>query len=112
MKPLWCSVDSVPVVVCPEELKEAVSGLLYAAPRCGEFPELREIRAILTTRFRNEFSAIESKMIQKLSAKEPGLEMRMKVLEEIARENGIVLLLEKFDSSDLDSPSSQPELAG
>ncbi|KAF5777404.1 putative vacuolar protein sorting-associated protein Ist1 [Helianthus annuus] len=98
--------------VCPEELKEAVSGLLYAAPRCGEFPELREIRAILTARFRNEFSAIESKMIQKLSAKQPGLEIRMKVLEGIARENGIVLLLEKFDSSDLDSPGSQPELAG
>ncbi|KAD2804292.1 hypothetical protein E3N88_37669 [Mikania micrantha] len=39
---------------CPEELKEAVSSLLYAAPRCGEFPELQEIRAILTARFGKE----------------------------------------------------------
>ncbi|KAI3516758.1 hypothetical protein L1887_15769 [Cichorium endivia] len=89
---------------CPGELKEVVSDLLYAAPRCGEFPELQEIRAILTTRFGKEFAncAIELRrncgvsqtMIQNLSPRQSILECRMKMLTGIAKENGIVLQLE------------------
>ncbi|KAF7124381.1 hypothetical protein RHSIM_Rhsim12G0082500 [Rhododendron simsii] len=40
--------------VCPEELKEAVSSLVYAARRCGQFPELQEMRMIFTSRFGKE----------------------------------------------------------
>ncbi|GKA33055.1 IST1-like protein [Tanacetum coccineum] len=29
---------------------------LYAAPRCGEFPELQEICVVLTTRYGKEFT--------------------------------------------------------
>ncbi|KAL8258148.1 hypothetical protein R6Q59_030189 [Mikania micrantha] len=88
---------------CPEELKEAVSSLLYAAPRCGEFPELQEIRAILTARFGKELggaivlksnSRVCQKMILKLSSKEFSLENRTMMLTGIAKENGIVLQLE------------------
>ncbi|XP_014519933.1 uncharacterized protein LOC106776964 [Vigna radiata var. radiata] len=89
---------------CPEELKEAASGLLYAASRCGDFPEIQEIRAVLTSRFGKEFAArsielrnncgVHPQMIQKLSTRMPGLESRMKVLKDIASENGIVLQLE------------------
>lgn len=89
---------------CPEELKEAASSLLYAAPRCGDFPELQEIRAILTARFGKEFAngaielrsncGVNTRMIQKLSQRQSGLESRMKVLQEIAMENGIVLQLD------------------
>lgn len=89
---------------CPDELKEAAASLLYAAPRCGEFPELQEIRAILTARYGKEFanSAIElrsncgvnTRMIQKLSQRQSVLESRMKVLQEIATENGIDLQLD------------------
>ncbi|KAJ0763767.1 putative vacuolar protein sorting-associated protein Ist1 [Helianthus annuus] len=89
---------------CPEELKEAVSSLLYAAPRCGEFPELKEIRAILTARFGKEVtdgatesrnnSGVCQKMIQKLSSKELSLENRTMMLAEIAKEDGIVLQLD------------------
>nr|GEV29578.1 IST1-like protein [Tanacetum cinerariifolium] len=89
---------------CPEELKEAASSLLYAAPRCGEFPELQEIRAILTKCFGKEFvnGAIElrsncrvsQKMIQKWSPKWSSLECRIEILAGIAKENGVVLQLE------------------
>ncbi|KAI3778933.1 hypothetical protein L2E82_08323 [Cichorium intybus] len=89
---------------CPGELKEAVSDLLYAAPRCGEFPELQEIREILTSRFGKEFvnGAIElrrncgvsQKMVQKLSPGQSSLEYRMKMLTGIAMENGISLQLD------------------
>lgn len=40
---------------CPTELKEAISTLLFAASRCGEFPELQEIRALVTSRYGKEF---------------------------------------------------------
>lgn len=95
--------------VCPDELKEAISSLLYASSRCGDFPELQEIRTAFTSRYGKEFvaSAIElrnncrvnPKMIQKLSTRQPDLEGRMKVLEEIASENSIILQLGESSSS-------------
>lgn len=42
---------------CADELKEALSSLIYAASRCGELPELQEIRRILTSVFGKEFAA-------------------------------------------------------
>lgn len=42
---------------CPVELKEAISSMIYASSRCGEFPELLEIRNVLTSRFGKEFAA-------------------------------------------------------
>ncbi|KAL8249732.1 hypothetical protein R6Q59_006600 [Mikania micrantha] len=89
---------------CPDELKEAISSLLYAAPRCGEFPELQEIREILTSRYGKEFAygaielrtdcGVNTRMIQKLSPRQSSLETRIKILREIANENGVVLKLE------------------
>lgn len=38
-------------------MKEAIAGLLYAASRCGEFPELQEIRAVFTSHYGKEFTA-------------------------------------------------------
>ncbi|TKY69374.1 IST protein [Spatholobus suberectus] len=94
---------------CPEELREAASGLLYAASRCGDFPEIQEIRAVLTTRFGKEFAAraielrnncgVHPQLIQKMSTRMPSLESRMKVLKDIASENGIVLQLEETSVS-------------
>ncbi|XP_027361712.1 uncharacterized protein LOC113869538 [Abrus precatorius] len=101
---------------CPEELKEAASGLLYAASRCGDFPEIQEIRAVLTSRFGKEFAAraielrnncgVHPQMIQKLSTRMPTLESRMKALKEIASENGIVLQLEEASSVSVEEQSN------
>ncbi|KAK6152887.1 hypothetical protein DH2020_012526 [Rehmannia glutinosa] len=46
---------------CPDELKEAISSLIFAASRCGEFPELQQIRVLLTSKFGTHFatSAVE-----------------------------------------------------
>ncbi|KAK6921761.1 Vacuolar protein sorting-associated protein Ist1 [Dillenia turbinata] len=93
---------------CPEELKEAISSLLYAATRCGEFPELQEIRDVLTSYYGKEFAArafelrnncgVNPKMIQKLSTRQTSLESRMKVLREIASENNITMQFEEETS--------------
>lgn len=62
------------------------------------------MRAVFTARFGKEFAAraielrnncgVNLTMIQKLSTRQPSLERRMMVLEEIASENGIILQLE------------------
>ncbi|XP_054825616.1 uncharacterized protein LOC129323086 [Prosopis cineraria] len=110
---------------CPEELKEAIAGLLYGASRCGEFPELQEIRAALTCRFGKEFTArsvelrnncgVHPQMVQKLSTRMPNLERRMKALKEIAAQNSIVLQLEEASSLSFEEQlnaktQNQPEL--
>ncbi|CAK8574103.1 unnamed protein product [Lathyrus sativus] len=94
---------------CPDELQEAASGILFAASRCGDFPEIQEIRAILTSRFGKEFASraielrnnckVHPKIITKLSTRMPSLESRMKVLKEIASENNITLQLEEVAST-------------
>ncbi|KAL9680128.1 hypothetical protein QQ045_018005 [Rhodiola kirilowii] len=87
---------------CPDELKGAISSLLYAASRCGdgEFPELQEIRSVFTSHYGKEFAAraielrnncgVSTTLIQKLM---PSLESRMSVLKQIADEKGITLQL-------------------
>ncbi|KAL5581957.1 hypothetical protein UlMin_014399 [Ulmus minor] len=90
---------------CPDELKEPTSSLIFAASRRGEFPELQKIRGIFTSQFGKEFCAravelrnncgVNPMMVQKLSTRQTSLESRLKVLKEIASENGITLHLEE-----------------
>ncbi|PIA39696.1 hypothetical protein AQUCO_02600264v1 [Aquilegia coerulea] len=88
---------------CPDELKETISSLIFAASRCGEFPELQEIRSVFASWFGKDFvgratelrnnCGVNPKILQKLSTRHPSSESRMKVLQEIAMENGITLHL-------------------
>ncbi|KAI4373294.1 hypothetical protein MLD38_011431 [Melastoma candidum] len=99
---------------CPEELKEAVSSLIFVAPRCGDLPELQEVYRTLASRYGKEFAAraielrngcaVSPKIIQKLSARRPPLEIRTKLIREIASENGIALSLEDTTNEDRQSP--------
>ncbi|CAH9103525.1 unnamed protein product [Cuscuta europaea] len=95
---------------CPDELKEAISSLIFAASRCGDFPELQELQALFSSKFGKEFTAravdlrnncgVNPKMIQKLSTRTPSYESRLMVLKEIAQENNIIL---KIDDTDEES---------
>ncbi|XP_022139637.1 uncharacterized protein LOC111010490 [Momordica charantia] len=94
---------------CPDELKEAASGVVYAASRCRDFPELEEIKSVLTSRFGREFSgrAVELRnnsgvnelMMQKLSTRKPNMESKMNLLRAIASENVIALQLHQDQPS-------------
>ncbi|KAI3971051.1 hypothetical protein MKX01_024698 [Papaver californicum] len=112
--------------VCPQELDETISGLIFAASRCGEFPELQEIREMFTSRYGKEFtdravelrnnSGVSRKIVLKFSTRQSSLEDRMKVLKEIASENGITLNLEEDtptinkDNLELNQKQSHPEM--
>ncbi|XP_023547113.1 uncharacterized protein LOC111806012 isoform X2 [Cucurbita pepo subsp. pepo] len=95
---------------CPEELKEAISGLIFASSRCGDFPELIEIRSAITSRFGKEFTAramelrnncaVGPMIVKKLSARPPSSEIKLKLLKQVASENGITLKdLEAYEVS-------------
>ncbi|XP_057809580.1 uncharacterized protein LOC131023935 isoform X1 [Salvia miltiorrhiza] len=86
---------------CPDEVKEAVSSLIFAASRSGEFPELQEIRRIFTSKYGKDFAykAVElrnecrvyPKLVEKLSTERASSESRQIVLKQIAEDNGIAL---------------------
>lgn len=88
---------------CPEELREAAAGLVYAAARLGDLPELQEVRALLQAKFGRGFVSaaaelrsgcgINAKIVQKLSTKQPSLESRQMVLLEIGAEKEIPVRL-------------------
>jgi Regulator of Vps4 activity in the MVB pathway len=41
--------------VCPEELRESVAGLIFAASRCGDLQELQDVRRIFASKFGRDF---------------------------------------------------------
>lgn len=48
---------------CPEECREAVSSLIYAAARIADLPELRELRSFFTERYGNSPEAFINKEV-------------------------------------------------
>ncbi|KAH6790974.1 hypothetical protein C2S51_005980 [Perilla frutescens var. frutescens] len=86
---------------CPDEVKEMVSSLIFAASRCGGFPELEQIRRMLTTKYGKDFAytaiqitnncGVHPKMVEKLSSLGASPEARRDLLKQIAEDNGIAL---------------------
>ncbi|PRQ23083.1 putative vacuolar protein sorting-associated protein Ist1 [Rosa chinensis] len=82
---------------CPIDLKEAVSSVIFASPRCADVPELMDIRKHFTEKYRKEFvsvavelrpdSGVSRMLIEKLSTKSPDGPTKMKILAAIAEHN-------------------------
>ncbi|KAH0451654.1 hypothetical protein IEQ34_018953 [Dendrobium chrysotoxum] len=107
---------------CPDELREAAAGLAFAASRCGDLPELREVRRIFSARFGKEFitaaaelrnnCGVSGKMVQKFSTRQPSLEIRAKVTKEIAIEKGIKVQLAEPTPETAENPKLQRKNQG
>ncbi|CAL1390711.1 unnamed protein product [Linum trigynum] len=90
---------------CPEELKEAISSLIFAAARCGDLPELQEMKRLFTSRYGKEFTAratelrnhcgVHPGMANKLSTRQPSLESKIKALKEIAPKSELITQIEE-----------------
>ncbi|KAJ1693025.1 hypothetical protein LUZ63_009723 [Rhynchospora breviuscula] len=99
---LFCEliVVRLPIIAkerqCPVDLKEGISSLIYAAPRCSELPELLRIRDIFEKKYGKDFvtaaaelrtdSGVNRHLIEKLSVKKPTGEIKLKVMKAIAKE--------------------------
>ncbi|XP_010551261.1 PREDICTED: IST1 homolog [Tarenaya hassleriana] len=81
---------------CPRELREAISSIIFAAPRCSEVPDLLQIRNLFGSKYGKEFimsaselrpdSGVNRTIIEKLSPSAPSGEVKLKLLKEIAQE--------------------------
>ncbi|GLT62184.1 hypothetical protein SLA2020_348400 [Shorea laevis] len=69
---------------CPEECKEAVPSLMYAAARFYDLPELRDLRTMFTERYRNSLSLIQIKR-----SNSPTKKIKIQLLQDIAQESNI-----------------------
>ena len=41
---------------CPDDLMEAISSLIFASARCGDFPELKPVRKFFEERYGQRFA--------------------------------------------------------
>ncbi|KAL8211197.1 hypothetical protein R6Q57_005634 [Mikania cordata] len=81
---------------CPADLKEGISSVIFAAPRCSEIPELVALRDIFEKKYGKDFvgaatdlrpdCGVNRMLIDKLSVRTPAGELKLKILKEIAKE--------------------------
>ncbi|KAK9022593.1 hypothetical protein V6N11_002842 [Hibiscus sabdariffa] len=72
---------------CPEECREAVPSLVYAAARFADLPELRDLRTLFTEKYGNSLdSYLNQEFAQKLKAEPPTKEMKIQLMHDIAQE--------------------------
>ncbi|KAJ8537983.1 hypothetical protein K7X08_014523 [Anisodus acutangulus] len=100
---LFCELISVrlPIIEaqreCPIDLKEAISSVCFAAPRCADLPELLQVQMLFAGKYGKEFIAaatelmpecgVNRQLIELLSIRAPAPDVKMKLLKEIAEEH-------------------------
>ncbi|KAJ6823011.1 uncharacterized protein M6B38_386315 [Iris pallida] len=116
---LYCELIAarLPIIesqkACPIDLKEAISSVIFASPRCADIPELMDIRKHLGAKYGKEFvnSVLEVRpdcgvsrlVVEKLSARAPDVETKIKILTSIALEYNV-----KWDSKSFEEQLQKP----
>ncbi|CAN6484758.1 unnamed protein product [Victoria cruziana] len=82
---------------CPLDLKEAISSLCFAAPRCSDLPELLQAQMLFAAKYGKEFvtastelmpdCGVNRQIIELLSIRAPPVEEKLRLLKEIAEEH-------------------------
>ncbi|XP_039115874.1 uncharacterized protein LOC120251418 [Dioscorea cayenensis subsp. rotundata] len=102
---IYCEliVARLPIIesqkMCPIDLREAIAGVVFASPRCADIPELMDVRKQFLAKYGKEFitSALEVRpdcgvsrlLVEKLSARAPDGQTKVKVMTSIAEEHNI-----------------------
>ncbi|KAK9274926.1 hypothetical protein L1049_022181 [Liquidambar formosana] len=99
---------------CPIDLKEAITSVIFASPRCADVPELMDVRKHFTAKYGKEFisSAVELRpdcgvsrmLVEKLSAKAPDGPTKINILGAIAEEHNIKWDPKSFGEKDAKPP--------
>ncbi|KAK4753869.1 hypothetical protein SAY87_001973 [Trapa incisa] len=100
---LFCELIAVrlPIIEvqreCPIDLKEAISSVCFAAPRCADLPELIQVQMSFASKYGKEFIAaatelmpdcgVNRQLIELLSVRAPLPVTKLKLLKEIAEEH-------------------------
>ncbi|OVA06626.1 protein of unknown function DUF292 [Macleaya cordata] len=102
---LFCELIAVrlPIIEtqreCPLDLKEAISSICFAAPRCADLPELLQVQMLFAAKYGKEFVSaatelipdcgVNRQIIELLSVRAPPAEIKLKLLKEIAEEHDL-----------------------
>ncbi|KAL3829962.1 hypothetical protein ACJIZ3_018764 [Penstemon smallii] len=100
---------------CPIDLKEAIASVVFASPRCGDVPELLDVRKNFTAKYGKDFTtaAIELRpacgvsrmLVEKLSAVAPDGQAKTKILSAIAEEHNVKWEPNSFEEKDSVPPN-------
>ncbi|KAI9073670.1 hypothetical protein K1719_044383 [Acacia pycnantha] len=84
---------------CPLDLKEAISSICFAAPRCDDLPELLQVQLLFASKYGKEFVSaatelmpdcgVNRQLVELLSVHAPPPDKRLNLLKEIAAEHEI-----------------------
>ncbi|KAL6996486.1 hypothetical protein U1Q18_006618 [Sarracenia purpurea var. burkii] len=95
---------------CPEECREAVPSLMFAAARFADLPELRELRSIFADRYGNSLEAsVNQQFVEKLKAMPPTKNMKLQLLQDIALESGLQWNSKALEQKLYNPPASDQE---
>ncbi|XP_027357734.1 uncharacterized protein LOC113867022 isoform X2 [Abrus precatorius] len=102
---LFCELIAVrlPIIEsqreCPIDLKEAISSVCFAAPRCADLPELLQVQLLFAGKYGKEFLSaatelrpdcgVNRQLIELLSVRAPSPEKKLNLLKEIAVEHDL-----------------------
>ncbi|KAF5942503.1 hypothetical protein HYC85_020145 [Camellia sinensis] len=100
---LFCELITVrlPIIEvqreCPLDLKEAISSVCFAAPRCADLPELLQVQISFAAKYGKEFISaatelmpecgVNRQLVELLSVRAPDPDVKLKLLKEIAEEH-------------------------
>ncbi|KAL5059621.1 hypothetical protein RYX36_031225 [Vicia faba] len=91
---------------CPIDLKEAISSVIFATPKCSYIPELTDVKKHMASKYGKEFvsAAVELHpdygLVEKFSAKAPDGPTKIKILTAIAEEHNIKWESKLFGDND------------
>ncbi|XP_027343441.1 vacuolar protein sorting-associated protein IST1 [Abrus precatorius] len=75
---------------CPDQCKEAIPSLMYAAARFSDLPELRHLRTLFTQKYGNSLETyISQEFVERLRQDPPSKEMKIQLLHDLAKEFSI-----------------------
>ncbi|GAB2292235.1 hypothetical protein Dimus_026484 [Dionaea muscipula] len=75
---------------CPEDCREAVASLMYAAARFSDLPELRDLRNIFQERYGSSLDYyVDQKLVENIASKPPADERKFQLMQDIASEFSI-----------------------
>ncbi|MED6167845.1 hypothetical protein PIB30_006493 [Stylosanthes scabra] len=93
---------------CPEDCRDAVASLMFAAARFSDLPELRDLRQIFQERYGNNIECyVNQQFAANLSFKSATLEKKVWLMQRIASEFSI-----KWDSKDFEQRMSKSSAFG
>ncbi|OUZ99933.1 protein of unknown function DUF292 [Macleaya cordata] len=92
---------------CPEECREAVSSLMFAAARFADLPELRDIRQMFTEKYGNYLEPfVNREFAEKLASNPPTVDQKLQLMRDITKEFSV-----KWNSKDFEQKVSNPPAA-